>query len=104
MFQILSEATTSIVRIIKEKYDKFYSLIISCLWVFSTLGIFFLSIVIGVIECLDFIPAFFFVFMSLYFIIPGKIPKIMTNYFGLISNTLGRSITMVVFSLLFLGD
>ena len=42
--------------------------------------------------------------MALNFIIPAKIPKIIINYFGLIKTALGRSITMLVFSLLFLGD
>ena len=53
---------------------------------------------------LELYSCFFLVFMALYFIIPAKIPKIITTYFGLIKTTLGRSITMVVFSLLFLGD
>jgi len=42
--------------------------------------------------------------MSLYFIIPGKIPKIISDNIGLIKTSLGRSITMIFFSLLFLAD
>ena len=53
---------------------------------------------------LELYSCFFLVFMALYFIIPAKIPKIITTYFGLIKTALGRSIIMVVFSLLFLGD
>ena len=104
MVQILSEGTASKVRIIKEKYDKFYTLIISCLWVFSTFWDLFSFHCFWSDYMLEFYSCFFLVFMSLYFIIPTKIPKIITNYFGVIKTTLGRAITMIVFSLLFLGD
>ena len=104
MVQILNEANASKLRIIKEKYDKFYTIIISCLWVFSTLWDLFSFHCYWSDYMLQFYSCFFLVFMSLYFIIPAKIPKIITINFGLIKTSLGRAITMIVFSLLFLGD
>ena len=104
MVQILSEGTASKVRIIKEKYDKYFTLVISCFWVFSTLWDIFSFHCYWSDYMLELYSCFFLVFMALYFIIPAKIPKIIINYFGLIKTALGRSITMLVFSLLFLGD
>ena len=104
MFKFLNEGTVSKIRIIKEKYDKFYTLIISCLWVFSTLWDIFSFHCYWSDYMLELYSCFFLSFMSLYFIIPAKIPKLITNYFGLIKTTLGRAITMIFFSLLFLGD
>ena len=104
MPSFLNEGTASKVRIIKEKYDKFFTIIISCFWVLSTLWdiicfhCFWSDIMLELYSC------FFFVFMTLFFIIPAKIPKIIKDNFGLIQLTLGRSIIMIVFSLLFLGD
>ena len=104
MVQILSEGTASKVRIIKEKYDKYFTLVISCFWVFSTLWDIFSFHCYWSDYMLELYSCFFLVFMALNFIIPAKIPKIIINYFGLIKTALGRSITMLVFSLLFLGD
>ena len=53
---------------------------------------------------LELYSCFFIVFMVLHLIIPAKIPKIITDNFGLIKITLGRAIIMLFFSLLFLGD
>ena len=53
---------------------------------------------------LELYSCFFFIFMALYFIIPAKIPKIITDKLGFIKTILGRSITMIFFSILFLGD
>ena len=104
MVKILNEGTASKLRIIKEKYDKFFTLIISCLWVLATLWDLIRFHCYWNDYMLELYSCFFFVFMFLYFIFPNKIPKIITNYFGLIKITLGRAIIMLVFSLLFLGD
>ena len=104
MVKILNEGTASKLRIIKEKYDKFFTLIISCLWVLATLWDLIRFHCYWSDYMLELYSCFFFVFMFLYFIFPNKIPKIITNYFGLIKITLGRAIIMLVFSLLFLGD
>ena len=104
MVKFLNEATASKLRIIKEKYDKFFTLIISCLWVLATLWDLIRFHCYWSDYMLELYSCFFFVFMFLYFIFPNKIPKIITNYFGLITITLGRAIIMLIFSLLFLGD
>ena len=100
----LNEGNASKVRIIKEKYDKFFTLIISCVWVLSTLWDIIRLHCFWSDYMLELYSCFFLVFMALYFIIPAKIPKIIKNNFGLIEITLGRAIIMLVFSLLFLGD
>ena len=104
MPSFLNEGTVSKIRIIKEKYDKFFTLIISVFWVFSTLWDLICFHCFWSDYMLELYSCFFLVFMSLYFIIPAKIPKIIKNNFGLIELTLGRAIIMIVFSLLFLGD
>ena len=104
MPSFLNEGTVSKIRIIKEKYDKFFTLIISIFWVFSTLWDLICFHCFWSDYMLELYSCFFLVFMSLYFIIPAKIPKIIKNNFGLIELTLGRAIIMIVFSLLFLGD
>ena len=53
---------------------------------------------------LELYSCFFIVFMVLHLLFPAKIPKIITDQFGVITITLGRGIIMLVFSILFLGD
>jgi hypothetical protein len=103
MVKIINEGTASKVRIVKEKYDKFFTLGISCLWVLATLWDLICFHCYWSDYMLELYSCFFFVFMFLHFIFPNKIPSIITKYFGLITNVLGRSIIMVIFSLLFLG-
>ena len=103
MVKIINEGTASKVRIIKEKYDKFFTLIISCLWVLATLWDLICFHCYWSDIMLELYSSFFFIFMFLNFILSNKVPKIITKYFGLITNTLGRAIIMVIFSLLFIG-
>ena len=42
--------------------------------------------------------------MVLNILFPSKVPKLINDQFGIVNNTLGRGIIMLVFSLLFLGD
>ena len=53
---------------------------------------------------LELYSCFFIVFMVLYLLFPAKVPKLITDQFGVITTTFGRGIIMLVFSLLFLGD
>ena len=103
MVKIINEATASKVLIIKEKYDKFFTLIISCLWVLATLWDLICFHCYWSDIMLELYSSFFFIFMFLHFILSNKVPAIITKYFGLITNTLGRAIIMVIFSLLFIG-
>jgi hypothetical protein len=104
MVKFLNEANENKIRNIKEKYDKFYTLIISVLWVISTIFDLICFHCFWSDYMLELYSCFFLIFMSLYSLIPAKIPKLITNYFGLISIILGRAIVMIIFSLLFLGD
>ena len=104
MFPFISETTRTKIHPIKEKYDKFYTIIISGLWVLSTLWDIIRFHCYWSDYMLELYSCFFLVFMSLYFIIPAKIPKIILENFGIIKTALGHSIIMIIFSLLFLGD
>ena len=104
MFPFISETTKTKIQPIKEKYDKFYTIIISGLWVLSTLWDIIRFHCYWSDYMLELYSCFFLVFMSLYFIIPAKIPKIILENFGIIKTALGHSIIMIIFSLLFLGD
>ena len=53
---------------------------------------------------LEIYSAFFIIFMVIQVIFPEKVPKIITEYIGIISTVLGRGIIMIIFSLIFLGD
>ena len=103
MVKLINEGTASKVRIIKEKYDKFFTLIISCLMVLATIWDLICFHCYWSDYMLELYSCFFFVFMFLQFILPNKTPSIIKKYFGLITNTLGRAIIMVTFSLLFIG-
>lgn len=101
MVSFLNESVVEQIRKIKEIVDKFATIVVGSIWVLSTLwdiiklhnywSDFILEI------CSD----FFIVFMFLFHTLPSKIPKIITDLFGATTNTLGRSIIMLVFSLLF---
>ena len=104
MVKFINEANENKVHNIKEKLDKFYTLIISALWVISTIFDLICFHCFWSDYMLELYSCFFLIFMSLYSLIPAKIPKFITNYFGLISIILGRAIVMIIFSLLFLGD
>ena len=104
MFPFINESTAKKINPIKEKFDKYFTIIISGLIVLSTLWDIICFYCYWSDYILELYSCFFLVFMGLYFIMPAKIPKIITNYLGLIKTTLGRSIIMIFFSLLFLGD
>ena len=104
MFSFINEGTKNKINMIKEKFDKYFTIIITSLWIISTLWDLIHFHCYWSDYILELYSCFFFVFMALYFIIPAKIPKIITDKFGFIKTTLGRSITMIFFSILFLGD
>ena len=104
MFSFINEGTKNKINIIKEKFDKYFTIIISFLWIISTLWDIIRFHCYWSDYILELYSCFFFVFMALYFILPAKIPKIITDKFGFIQTILGRSITMIFFSILFLGD
>ena len=104
MLPFLNEDLVKKIGGIKEKIDKFYTIGIGCLWILSTLWDILCFHCYWSDYMLELYSCFFIVFMVLHLIIPAKIPKIITDNFGLIKITLGRAIIMLFFSLLFLGD
>jgi hypothetical protein len=104
MLSFLNQGTIATIKNIKEKLDKFYTIIIGCLWTLSTLWDIITFHCYWSDYMLELYSCFFIVFMVLYLLFPAKVPKIITDQFGIITITLGRGIIMLVFSILFLGD
>ena len=103
MLPCLNQGTIATIRNIKEKLDKYYTIVIGCIWVLSTLWDIIRFHCYWSDYMLELYSCFFIVFMVLQLLFPAKIPKIIIEQFGLITTTLGRGIIMLVFSLLFLG-
>ena len=104
MLPFLNEGLINKIRDVKEKIDRFYSIGIGCLWTLSTLWDIIRFHCFWSDYMLELYSCFFIIFMVLYLLFPAKVPKTITNLFGVITTTLGRGIIMLVFSLLFLGD
>ena len=103
MLPFLNQGTVATIRNIKEKIDKYYTIVIGCIWVLATLWDIIRFHCYWSDYMLQLYSCFFIVFMVLQLLLPAKIPKLITDQFGLITTTLGRGIIMLVFSLLFLG-
>ena len=104
MLGFLNQGTLSKIRDIKEKLDKYYTIVIGCIWTLATLWDIIRFQCYWSDYMLELYSCFFIVFMVLHILFPAKIPKLITDQFGVITITLGRGIIMLVFSLLFLGD
>ena len=87
-----------------EAVDKYCTVILGCLWTISTLWD------IVTFQCywsdymLELYSLFFIIFMVLQVLFPEKVPKLIKNYFGIITTVFGRGIIMIIFSLIFLVD
>ena len=103
MLPFLNQGTVATIRNIKEKIDKYYTIVIGCIWVLATLWDIIRFHCYWSDYMLQLYSCFFIVFMVLQLLFPAKIPKLITYQFGLITTTLGRGIIMLIFSLLFLG-
>ena len=103
MLPFLNEGVVKKIRDIKEKIDKYFTIGMGCLWTISTLWDIIRFHCYWSDYMLELYSCSFMIFMVLYLIIPAKVPKIITDYFGLIKMTLGRTIVMLVFSILFLA-
>ena len=103
MLPFLNQATVETIRNIKEKLDKYYTIVIGCIWVLATLWDIIRFHCYWSDYMLQLYSCFFIVFMVLQLLFPAKIPKLITEQFGIITTTLGRGIIMLIFSLLFLG-
>ena len=87
-----------------EAIDKYCTVILGCLWTISILWD------IVTFQCywsdymLELYSCFFIIFMVLQVLFPEKVPKLIKNYFGIITTVFGRGIIMIIFSLIFLVD
>ncbi len=104
MLPFLNQGTVATIKDIKEKLDKYYTIVIGCIWTLATLWDIIRFQCYWSDYMLELYSCFFIVFMVLQILIPAKVPKLITEQFGVITTTLGRGIIMLIFSLLFLGD
>ena len=104
MLPFLNQGVVSILKDIKEKIDKYYTIVIGCIWTLATLWDIIRFHCYWSDYMLELYSCFFIVFMVLYLLFPAKVPKLITDQFGVIKTTFGRGIIMIVFSLLFLGE
>ena len=104
MLPFLNEGLKRKIADVNIKIDRFYSIGIGCLWTLSTLWDIIRFHCFWSDYMLELYSCFFIIFMVLYLLFPAKVPKRITELFGVITTTLGRGIIMLVFSLLFLGD
>ena len=103
MLPFLNQGTVAKIRGVKEKIDKYYTIVIGCIWVLATLWDIIRFHCFWSDYMLELYSCFFIVFMVLYLLFPAKVPKLITEQFGIITTTFGRGLIMFVFSLLFLG-
>ena len=104
MLPFLNQGVVSKIKDIKEKLDKYYTIVVGCIWTLATLWDIIRFHCYWSDYMLELYSCFFIVFMVLYLLFPTKVPKLITDQFGVITTTFGRGIIMLVFSLLFLGD
>ncbi len=104
MLPFLNQGAVSKIRDIKEKIDKYYTIVIGCIWTLATLWDIIRFHCYWSDYMLELYSCFFIVFMVLHILFPAKVPKLIIDQFGIITTTFGRGIIMLVFSLLFLGD
>ena len=87
-----------------EAVDKYCTVILGCFWTISTLWD------IVTFQCywsdymLELYSCFFIIFMVLQVLFPEKVPRLIKNYFGIITTVFGRGIIMIIFSLIFFVD
>ncbi len=104
MLKFINPSVIQKIKDLSETIDKYCTVILGCLWTVSTLWD------IVTFQCywsdymIELYSCFFIIFMILYVLFPQKVPKFITNYFGIITTIFGRGIIMLVFSLIFLGD
>jgi len=103
MLPFLNQGTIATLRNVKEKLDKYYTIVIGCVWTLASLWDIIRFQCYWSDYMLELYSCFFIVFMVLQILFPAKIPKLITDQFGIITTTLGRGIIMLIFSLLFLG-
>ena len=99
MLPFLNEGTKRKIADVKVKIDRFYSIGIGCLWTLSTLWDIIRFHCFWSDYMLELYSCFFIIFMVLYLLFPSKVPKRITELFGVITTTLGRGIIKLVFSL-----
>ncbi len=104
MLKFINSGAIQKIKDFKETIEKYATVIMGCLWIISTLWD------VVSFQCywsdymLEIYSCFFIIFMVLYSIIPQRVPKLITDYFGLITTVFGKGIIMVIFSLIFIGD
>ena len=104
MMKYINPGAIQKIKDLSETIDKYCTVILGCLWTVATLWD------IVTFQCfwsdymLELYSCFFVIFMILQVLFPDKVPKLIKDYFGIITTIFGRGIIMIIFSLIFLVD
>ena len=104
MFKFINPGALQKIKDLKETIDKYCTVILGCLWTISTLWDIVSFHCFWSDYMLELYSCFFIIFMVLQILYPQRVPKLITDYFGIITTTFGRGIIMIIFSLIFLSD
>jgi hypothetical protein len=104
MFKYINPSSIQKIKDGKETIDKYCTVILGCLWTISTLWDIVSFHCFWSDYMLELYSCFFIIFMVLEILYPLKVPRLIREYFGIITTTFGRGIIMIIFSLIFLSD
>ena len=104
MFKYINPRSLQKIKDSKETIDKYCTVILGCLWTISTLWDIVSFHCFWSDYMLELYSCFFIIFIVLQILYPQRVPKLITDYFGIITTTFGRGIIMIIFSLIFLSD
>ena len=100
---LLNQGLVTKIGSLKEKIDKFSTIGVGGLFLLSTLWDIIRFHCFWSDYMLELYSSFFIVLMIMKFLIPAKIPKLLTDLFGVVESTFGRAIIDIVISLLFIA-
>jgi hypothetical protein len=103
MFKYINPSSLQKIKDLKETIDKYCTVILGCLWTISTLWDIVSFHCFWSDYMLELYSCFFIIFMILEILYPLKVPRLIKDYFGIITTTFGRGIIMILFSLIFLS-
>ena len=100
---LLNQDLSAKIHNINEKIDKYCTIGVGGLFILSTLWDIVRFHCFWSDYMLELYSSFFIVLMIMKLLIPAKIPKLLTDLFGVVESTFGRAVTDIVISLLFVA-
>ena len=104
MMKYINPGALQKIKDLSETIDKYCTVILGCLWTIATLWDIVTFHCFWSDYMLELYSCFFIIFMILQVLFPDKVPKLIKDYFGIITTIFGRGIIMLIFSLIFLVD